>query len=257
MKAIILAAGRGSRLGNYTKELPKALVDINGKSLIQRQIDLLRKNDIRKIIVITGFNPEKFNLENVSYIEDVNFDKHEQLGSLIAASSELSEDVLVIFGDILFHEKIIKQILSSDDDIAIPIDLNWTKSYEKYDNVFKLKYGIKLNKTGLRKSSINEIDSYRKASIFWTRNPKLVNPMKEKRIWVQVAKNFKPIIRLTEEEVREEFFDFDEKIMIEAKKLGSGKHHISADAHASWQKHDFVEKGEAKSDGEEIEIIIN
>ena len=78
---------------------------------------------------------------------------------------------------------------------------NWTKSYEKYDNVFKLKYGIKLNKTGLRKSSINEIDSYRKASIFWTRNPKLVNPMKEKRIWVQVAKNFKPIIRLTEEEV--------------------------------------------------------
>ncbi len=134
---------------------------------------------------------------------------------------------------------------------------NWTKSYEKYDNVFKLKYGIKLNKTGLRKSSINEIDSYRKASIFWTRNPKLVNPMKEKRIWVQVAKNFKPIIRLTEDEVREEFFDFDEKIMIEAKKLGSGKHHISADAHASWQKHDFMEKGEAKSDDKEIEIIIN
>ena len=139
MKVIILAAGRGSRLGNYTKELPKALVDINGKSLIQRQIDLLRKNDIRKIIVITGFNPEKFNLENVSYIEDVNFDKHEQLGSLIAASSELSEDVLVIFGDILFHEKIIKQILSSDDDIAIPIDLNWTKSYEKrIDNPIEL-----------------------------------------------------------------------------------------------------------------------
>ena len=134
---------------------------------------------------------------------------------------------------------------------------NWTKSYEKYDNVFKLKYGIKLNKTGLRKSSINEIDSYRKASIFWTRNPKLVNPMKEKRIWVQVAKNFKPIIRLTEEEVREEFFDFDEKIMIEAKKLGSGKHHISAEAHASWQSHDFMEKGEAISDDKEIEIIIN
>ena len=134
---------------------------------------------------------------------------------------------------------------------------NWTKSYEKYDNVFKLKYGIKLNKTGLRKSSITEIDSYRKASIFWTRNPKLVNPMKEKRIWVQVAKNFKPIIRLTEEEVREEFFDFDEKIMIEAKKLGSGKHHISAEAHASWQSHDFMEKGEAKSDDKEIEIIIN
>ena len=134
---------------------------------------------------------------------------------------------------------------------------NWTKSYEKYDNVFKLKYGIKLNKSGLRKNSINQIDSYRKASIFWTRNPKLVNPMKEKRIWVQVAKNFKPIIRLTEEEVREELFDFDEKIIVETKDLGIGKHQISAEAHASWQKHDFMEKGEVKSEGKEIEIIIN
>ena len=134
---------------------------------------------------------------------------------------------------------------------------NWTKSYEKYDNVFKLKYGIKLNKSGLRKNSINEINSYKKAAIFWTRNPKLVNPMKEKRIWVQVAKNFKPIIRLTEEEVREELFDFDEKIIIDGKDLGAGKHKISVETFASWQKHDFIEKDEVKSQGKETEIIIN
>ena len=81
--------------------------------------------------------------------------------------------------------------------------------------------------------------------------------MKEKRIWVQVAKNFKPIIRLTEEEVREELFDFDEKIIVDAKELGTGKHKISAETHASWQKHDFMEKGEAKLAGKEIEIVIN
>ena len=40
MKAIILAAGRGTRLGHYTKEIPKGLVDINGKSIIERQIEL-------------------------------------------------------------------------------------------------------------------------------------------------------------------------------------------------------------------------
>ena len=56
----------------------------------------------------------------------------------------------------------------------------------------KLKYGIKLVSSGLRKHDVGKpIDTYRKASIFWTRNPKLVNPMKEKRIWVQVAKNFR------------------------------------------------------------------
>ena len=78
---------------------------------------------------------------------------------------------------------------------------NWTDAYDQNDNTIKLKYGIKLSKGGLRKHDLGKpIDTYRKASIFWTRNPKLVNPMKERRIWVQVAKNFEPFIRLTEEE---------------------------------------------------------
>ena len=75
------------------------------------------------------------------------------------------------------------------------------------------------------------VDTYRKASIFWTRNPKLVNPMKEKRIWVQVAKNFEPFIRLTEEEVRQELFDFDEKIIFKASELGTGNHTVGAEAY--------------------------
>ena len=164
-----------------------------------------------------------------------------------------------------------KDVYTVDDGITLNVkfslngdvrnafnEKNWTDAYEKNDNQFKLKYGIKLVSSGLRKHDVvKPIDTYRKASIFWTRNPKLVNPVKEKRIWVQVAKNFKPIIRLTEEEVREELFDFDEKIIVETKDLGIGKHQISAEAHASWQKHDFMEKGEVKSEGKEIEIIIN
>ena len=134
---------------------------------------------------------------------------------------------------------------------------NWTKSYEKYDNVFKLKYGIKLNKSGLRKNSINEINSYKKAAIFWTRNPKLVNPMKEKRIWVQVAKNFEPIIKLTEEDVQKELFDFDEPIILSASDLGKGKHKVSAEVFASWNKHTYIEKHEEKMHSQEIEIEIN
>lgn len=72
---------------------------------------------------------------------------------------------------------------------------NWTESYNKYDNLFKLKYGIKVTSGGFRKKELKDIDTYRKASFFWTRNPKLVNPMKEKRVWVQVAKNFEPFIK--------------------------------------------------------------
>ena len=135
---------------------------------------------------------------------------------------------------------------------------NWTDAYDKNDNQFKLKYGIKLVSSGLRKHDIAKpIDTYRKASIFWTRNPKLVNPMKEKRIWVQVAKNFEPIIKLTQEDVQKELFDFDEPIILSASDLGKGTHKVGAEVFASWYTHTYIEKNEAKMHSEEIEIEID
>jgi hypothetical protein len=137
-------------------------------------------------------------------------------------------------------------------------EINWTKAYNKNDNLFKLKYSIKLLSVGIRKKEIGKpIDTYRKASIFWTRNPKLVNPMKEKRIWVQIAKNFEPFIRLTEEEIRHELFDFNESITFKASELGSGRHKIVAEVFVSWQKHDYTDPFSIKSNSNEIEIKIN
>jgi len=149
-----------------------------------------------------------------------------------------------------------KDAYSVDDSITLNVkfslsgemrdvfnEKNWTDAYEKNDNQFKLKYGIKLVSSGLRKHDVGKpIDTYRKASVFWTRNPKLVNPMKEKRIWVQVAKNFEPIIKLTEEDVQKELFDFDEPIILSASELGKGKHKIVAEVFASWNKHAYIEK---------------
>ena len=164
-----------------------------------------------------------------------------------------------------------KDEFSSDEIITINVkfsiqgalreafnEKNWTTAYNKNDNLFKLKYGVKLLTGGIRKRELGKpIDAYRKASLFWTRNPKLVNPMKEKRIWVQVAKNFEPFIRLTEEEVRQELFDFTEKITCKASELGKGKHKIGAEVFASWQKHEFTEPGNIKNNSKEIEITIN
>ena len=137
-------------------------------------------------------------------------------------------------------------------------EANWTKAYNNNDVAFKLKYGIKLTAGGFRKKEVGKtVDTYRKAAIFWTRNPKLVNPMKDRRIWVQVAKNFEPFIRLSEEEVRQELFDFNEKMILKASDLGSGTHKIGADVYASWQKHDYTESDSIKNNSKEIEIIIN
>ena len=137
---------------------------------------------------------------------------------------------------------------------------NWTRAYEKYDNTLKIKYGVRLQAGGaLKRRTIGkEIDSYRKASIFWTRNPKLVNPMKDKRVWVQVAKNFRPVIRLTEAEVRQELFDFDERIVFKAAELGGGggAHAVSAEVRASWQKHDYIGAGSAKARTPDLAVEV-
>ncbi len=164
-----------------------------------------------------------------------------------------------------------KEHYSLDDMITISVkfsiqggirdafnEKNWTKAYNNNDNLFKLKYGVKLHTTGIRKHELGKpIDTYRKASIFWTRNPKLVNPMKEKRIWVQVAKNFEPFIRLNEEEVRQELFDFSEDITFKASDLGKGNHSVDAEVYVSWQKHDYTEPFNSKAKSKEIEIKIN
>ena len=135
----------------------------------------------------------------------------------------------------------------------------WTRAYEKYDNTLKIKYGVRLQAGGAlkRRTLGKEVDSYRKASIFWTRNPKLVNPMKDKRVWVQVAKNFRPVIVLTEEEVRGELFDFDERVVFKASDLGGGgAHRISAEVRASWQKHDYVGAGAVKARTPEMTVEV-
>ena len=76
MKAIFIAAGQGSRLGSFTKDLPKPLVPVNGKSILERQIELLHKNNISEIIIVTGYKKEKFKLQNVDYLYNPNFHEY-------------------------------------------------------------------------------------------------------------------------------------------------------------------------------------
>ncbi len=132
----------------------------------------------------------------------------------------------------------------------------WESAYNKHDNSFKLKYGVRLYTGGLRKREIGKpIDTYRKAALFWTRNPKLTQ-MAEKKIWVQIAKNFEPFIPKNQAEAQEMLLNFNEKIEFKASELGSGKHKIGAEVFVSWLEHDYTEPFNEKAHSKEIEINI-
>jgi len=163
MKAIILSAGCGSRLGDLTKELPKSLVDVNDKSIIQRQIETFRNNGIKEIIVIVGPNKDKFQLNDIEYVIDKNFHEHEQLSSLMTASKHFQNDVVISFGDVIVDNNIMKQIVESTYDIGIAIDLKWKKNYENRSQHPKSEADlalIKSNKITKIKKNLNFIENH-------------------------------------------------------------------------------------------------
>ena len=129
MKAIVIAAGEGSRMGKLTKNIPKPLVLINGKSIIERQLSILKQNGILDIIIITGPHHEKFNFEKIRYVRDENFLEHDQLGSLVSVKKEIDGDVLILFADIIFENTVLTKILESKSDISIAVDMNWARTY--------------------------------------------------------------------------------------------------------------------------------
>ena len=133
---------------------------------------------------------------------------------------------------------------------------SWERAYNNHDNIFKLKYGIKLYSGGLRKREIGKpLDTYKKAALFWTRNPKLTQ-MAEKKVWVQISKNFEPYIPMNQSDAQQSLLDFDERIQFKASDLGVGKHKIGAEIYVSWLKHDYAEPYDGNTHSKEIEIEI-
>ena len=127
MKVIIIAAGSSTRLAKETSDIPKGLLKINGKSIIEIQLELFQKNQLSDITIITG--AQKFKLKNVHYIQDYKFQDHDVLGSLMVAKSIINDDILTSYSDIIFEEKILESMTEFSGDIGIAVDLDWKKNY--------------------------------------------------------------------------------------------------------------------------------
>src|SRR3989338_105336 len=124
MKAIICAAGIGTRLGNYTKNLPKCLLEFEGKSLLERQIETLKSSWIEDISIVRGYKPEKINAHGVKYYENSDFAETNMVVSLMAAEKELSgsENFLVCYSDILYERRLIEYLKESDAEVSVLVD---------------------------------------------------------------------------------------------------------------------------------------
>lgn len=115
MRAIILAAGKGSRLKGVAGDLPKCLMDIGGRTLLERQVQALRSSGIDDIYVVVGHGADAVRKTcgaGVNYIENFCYNKTNSLFSLWMAREHMFGGFVVMNGDVLFHPQLLRNLLS-------------------------------------------------------------------------------------------------------------------------------------------------
>lgn len=125
MKAIILAGGMGTRLGKYTENLPKCMLEFSGKTLLERQIETLKKCGISEIIVVKGYMPEKINVRRVKYYVNPNYCETNMVETLFTAEPEINDEFLVCYGDIIYEKDIILKVMEDKSDIGVVVDRDY------------------------------------------------------------------------------------------------------------------------------------
>ena len=136
MKAIIIAAGPCKRLRTLTNNLPKCMLKINGKPLIENTIELFKSNGINDISIIKGYKKEKINFKDMTYFENKDFWNNNILHSLICArpkleeAIEIGEDVVMTYSDIWYTDSVVKALLKSKEAIASIVDTDWHAYYD-------------------------------------------------------------------------------------------------------------------------------
>jgi len=126
MKGIVLTAGRGSRLGAATEDRPKALVRIEGRTLLDRQIAALQFAGAGEVGVVVGWKAETFSGFSLPMFENPQWATTSMVDSLACASDWLrSSDCLICYGDIIFSRADAHRLASTSADLAISYDPAW------------------------------------------------------------------------------------------------------------------------------------
>lgn len=128
MQALMLAAGKGSRLGRYTKDNTKCMLEVNGKTLLERCIDALKEANINKLVLVLGYKKDNV----INYIKDKGLDKKIEIEYVFNEDYDITNNIYSLF--------LAKDIFKREDTILLESDLIYEPSIikelieSKYDN---------------------------------------------------------------------------------------------------------------------------
>ncbi|MDO9118196.1 MAG: phosphoenolpyruvate mutase [Nitrospira sp.] len=126
--AIVLAASRGSELGELTEHQPKTMVKVQGAPILARIVDAYNAVGVKDIVVVRGYKKETVNLPNLTYVDNDEYADTGELVSLLKALQSRkgrAQQTLISYGDVLFNKYIPQSLCQESDDCVIFLDSNW------------------------------------------------------------------------------------------------------------------------------------
>ena len=166
MNVIILAAGQGSRLRPHTDNKPKCLVEVEGISLLDRQLAVLRANPaVSKLIIVGGYCWEALKGRSDVLLVNEAYLKTNMVYSLHVAREFLKGDVLISYGDIVYSGEILDKLVAFEGSIGVAIDKGWeaywrARCEDPLDDAETLKMDASglITEIGRKPSHISEIE---------------------------------------------------------------------------------------------------
>jgi phosphoenolpyruvate phosphomutase len=134
VNAVILAASQGN-LGEITKDIPKTLVKIGGKTILESQIETFNQVGIKDISVVRGFAKEKIQILNINHIDNDDYQNTSELYSLYLALNEIKQNTIISYGDLVFKSYILNDLLNDPNDITIIVDADFEEDRNYHDYV--------------------------------------------------------------------------------------------------------------------------
>jgi L-glutamine-phosphate cytidylyltransferase len=132
MRAVILAAGRGSRMGHLGDDRPKCMVELEGKPLIERQISALRRGGVDEIGVVRGYRAEMIDFPGLAYFANERWAETNMVMSLAAAATWLrSGPVIVSYADIFYRGELVRGLAGAAGQLVVSYDRAWRRLWTR------------------------------------------------------------------------------------------------------------------------------
>lgn len=131
-RALILAAGRGSRMGQFGDDRPKCLIELAGRPLIERQLAALLRGGVDEIGVVRGYRAEMIDYPDVTYFSNQRWAETNMVMSLNCAADWLrSGPVIVSYADIFYRSELVRGLAAAPGELVITYDQDWRRLWTR------------------------------------------------------------------------------------------------------------------------------